>query len=74
LFYFSNESWLLGLHLKEARERAGFSQRTFALAMECSKSLVDMVEKGERKPTIKMREFMLSVSGTKQKTCEEGLK
>lgn len=74
LFYFSNESRLLGIRLKEAREQAGFSQRTFALAMDCSKSLVDMVEKGERKPTPKMREFMLSVSGRKQTTCEEGPK
>lgn len=74
LFYFSNESRLLGHCLKEARERARFSQRTFALAVECSQNLVNMVEKGERKPTLKMREFMLSVSNTKQTTYEEGLK
>lgn len=74
LFFFSKETRLLGVRLKEAREAAGFSQRSFSVAMECSPALVNLIEKGERKPTSKMREFMLSVSTTKQTTCEEGLK
>jgi len=65
LFYFSNEIKELGRIVREARKAKGWSQRMFALAMECSKSLVDMVEKAERKPTPKMRKFMLSVSSTK---------
>jgi len=78
LFYFSKESRALGLSIKKARQQAGFSQRTFALAMGCSKSLVNMVEQGMRQPTPKMREFILqnglSVNIRKQTTCEEGLK
>lgn len=74
LFYFSNESRLLGLRLKEAREQAGFSQRTFALTMDCSPAFINLIEKGERKPTLKMREFLLSGSSRKQTTCEEALK
>jgi len=77
LFYFSKETRLLGVRLKEARVEVGFSQRVFASVMECSKSLVDMVEKGQRQPTPKMREFMLknllSVNRRKQTGYEEGL-
>jgi len=72
--YFSAQSASLGRAIKAARKKNGWSQRTFALAMECSKSLVDMVEKGDRKPNPKMGKFMLSVSGTIQTNYGERLK
>ena len=78
LGYFSRESRVLGDSVKKARQATGFSQRTFALAMECSQGLVKLIEQGVRQPTPKMREFMLqnslSVSSRKKTTYEEGLK
>jgi transcriptional regulator with XRE-family HTH domain len=60
--------------VREARKNNGWSQRTFGFAMGCSQQYVDQVEKGDKKLTLKMREFLLSVSATKQTTCEKGSK
>jgi DNA-binding XRE family transcriptional regulator len=74
LLYFSAESEALGLEMREARKKNEWPQRTFALAMGCSQQFVAQVEKGQKKPTQKMRNFLLSVSSRKDTSCGEGLK
>jgi ribosome-binding protein aMBF1 (putative translation factor) len=62
--YYMNKGMAMGKTIKKARQEHGWSQRTFALAMECSQSLIKLIEKGERIPTKKIQDFLLKNSQT----------